>query len=224
MNSYYRYGFTGTANKNGEINDMKVQAHFGDILFEATMDFTVKIGKSAKPKVFIVKYNTEYKPLKYQDAYQYHIVNGKERNNKIVELTNNLLSQNKSVLIMVNFIEHGKLLEKELNIPFIYGDDDINKIQQVLHDFNSGKEKAIIISTIGDEGLNIARADAVILGGAGKSQIRTIQRIGRALRTYKGKKSVDVYDFFDSSDDTLLAHTFERIATYKKQNIEIEEI
>lgn len=221
FDAYYRFGFTGTAEKKSKLENMQVKALTGDIIAKATISDTIDLDKSAKPLIYMVKYKDKYYPLHYQDAYVYHIVQNEKRNNIIKEIVNDL---NLHTLIMVNFIEHGDTLSKLLNASFISGKDDAQKVYKILQKFNEGKLKTLIISTIGDEGLNIARADAVILAGAGKSEVRIIQRIGRSIRKYKGKKVVKIFDFLDEQDDTLNSHSLSRLKIYKSEKLETKII
>ncbi len=220
IDAYYRFGFTGTAEKRSELDNMKVKAVFGDILLTATIQDTIELNKSAIPTVYFATYPTDFKPMHWQDAYLVHIVQNEDRNELIRRIVE---KENAYTLVMVNFIEHGEILSTLLDAPFIYGDDDTDKIMQTLREFNEGKIKTLITSTIADEGLNIARADVVVFAGAGKSPVRLIQRIGRALRKYKGKKHVKIIDFVDNNDTTLLSHTIQRRKVYEAENIEIKD-
>ena len=49
-----------------------------------------------------------------------------------------------------------------------------------------------------------------------KSEIATIQALGRALRKHKTKQKVYIYDFMDK-EKYLLTHSKQRIKHYKKE-------
>ena len=54
-----------------------------------------------------------------------------------------------------------------------------------------------------------------------KSEIATIQALGRALRTTDEKSTVEVFDFYDNPR-YLLKHSQQRLKTYKDQKHTIE--
>jgi len=53
-----------------------------------------------------------------------------------------------------------------------------------------------------------------------KSEIATIQALGRALRKHESKSIVYVYDFLDK-EKYLVTHSKERIKHYKKEGHKI---
>jgi len=59
--------------------------------------------------------------------------------------------------------------------------------------------------------------NVIINAAGGKSEIRTLQTIGRGLRVTKDKKDVIIYDLWDVSHRFLIEHSGERICTYMDQ-------
>ena len=128
--------------------------------------------------------------------YTASIVQNEERNNFIAERCLEMLDEERQVLILIQFIEHGYILKDlllskglEVNeIEFIYGETSDKKRQEAINGFRRGEFKVLIGSTVADAGLNIPSISGVILCGAGNSDITHIQRIGLGSRTfdYKG--------------------------------------
>jgi len=58
----------------------------------------------------------------------------------------------------------------------------------------------------------------VINAAGGKSEIMTLQAIGRGLRRTDTKDQVIIVDFFDSSNYYLLGHFGERISIYSEND------
>ena len=56
-----------------------------------------------------------------------------------------------------------------------------------------------------------------------KSEIATLQALGRALRKHKTKDKVYVYDFYDQ-EKYLLKHSKERKKHYKAEGHEVKTI
>jgi superfamily II DNA or RNA helicase len=68
---------------------------------------------------------------------------------------------------------------------------------QAITRISKGEARLLFASQIGDEGLNLPCLDALILMTPSRSEGRTIQRVGRILRSVDGKRIPEVYDFVD---------------------------
>jgi superfamily II DNA or RNA helicase len=156
------------------------------------------------------------------------LVNNEDRNGKAVEVINN--NPGKSVLIVVDYIDHGRLVEKllkdnDINATFISGtpsEADIRK--SALTDFKAGKLKVLISTNIIDEGIDISRIEVLILLAGKKSRRQLLQRMGRSLRKKDDGSMVKIYDFVDIGNKHLLKHSKERIAIYKEEQFKTEFI
>ena len=76
--------------------------------------------------------------------------------------------------------------------------------------------RALIATTLADEGLDIPSLDCLILAGGGKSATRAYQRIGRALRPAPDKEEAAILDFFDRAP-YLQEHSLERLRLYRHE-------
>jgi superfamily II DNA or RNA helicase len=72
----------------------------------------------------------------------------------------------------------------------------------------------VIATAVWKEGINIPSLDVVINAAGGKSEIQTLQSIGRGLRRTEEKLQVIVVDFFDATHKMLIAHFGERVSLY----------
>ena len=87
------------------------------------------------------------------------------------------------------------------------------KIEEIMREFNNLLAHAIILF---DEGIDCKPLDTIILAGSGKSATRALQRIGRILRPYPGKKDAIAIDFMDHAK-YMLAHSKKRRKMYKSE-------
>jgi superfamily II DNA or RNA helicase len=153
--------------------------------------------------------------------YRKGIIENSSRNILIIKTVKKYIAQNKSCLIIIKNIEHGENLlnyAKILglkSIDFVHGITEKEQRDKVKNDLESKKIMSVICSDIWKEGIDIPSLDAVILAGGGKSELQTIQSIGRGLRTFKGKDHVDIIDFLDPYR-YLAEHCIRRIILYKK--------
>ncbi|MEK6981314.1 MAG: helicase-related protein [Candidatus Micrarchaeota archaeon] len=103
--------------------------------------------------------------------------------------------KDKKIIIFAQYRDQIKLLEDQLNKnnfvskQFVGKKDGVTrKIQeQTIDDFRSGVFNILVASSIGEEGLDIPSVDAVIFYEPVPSEIRSIQRRGRAARLKKGE-------------------------------------
>ena len=224
-----RIGVTATMPYKPEAK-FALEGIVGPKLAELTIKEGHEIGIIAKPIIKIldappvdgleyIEGNKDNK--KYPEVYQEGIVDNLARNMMIVVTAKNLVAKNKSVLINVNRIEHGKRIEAltldyGVDCKFIYGKDGDDVRTKVKNALKSKKIKCVIASTIFKEGVNIPSLDACINAAGGKSEIATLQALGRGLRTTETKKEVLIIDFKDTSNRWLRWHFYARHKVYKK--------
>jgi superfamily II DNA or RNA helicase len=104
--------------------------------------------------------------------------------------------------VLFKQIKHGEILLEKLQdanvkCAMLYGNDSLDKRNEIKQDLVNKKIDLVLASTIFDIGLDLPELNALILCGGGKSSIRALQRIGRVLRMMPGKKYAAVVDFFD---------------------------
>ena len=155
----------------------------------------------------------------YQSIYSKYIVKNDVRNKMIVDSARHLININRSVLILVRYISHGNAIAKMMSdIPlfFVNGDLGGEERQEVKKSFEAGELKCLIASSVFDIGVDIPKLDALILAGGGKSTVRALQRIGRVIRGFEGKKDAIVVDFIDNAK-YLIKHSGIRISVYETE-------
>jgi len=155
----------------------------------------------------------------YSSIYSRYITKNSVRNGMVVDSARKLIDKGKKVLILVRYLSHGNAIAEELSdlpIYFVNGEVDGKTRIAVKRDFENGELKCLIASSVFDIGINIPSLDALILAGGGKSTVRTLQRIGRVIRTCGNKKRAIVVDFIDNAK-YLDKHSAIRIAVYETE-------
>lgn len=107
------------------------------------------------------------------------------RNPKKHDVIGSLLNQhpNQKTLIFVDWIKQGKDLAEYLDLPFVYGDTDHQERERIYDAFRDGDVDTLIISRVGDEGIDLPDAEVAILASTmGSSRSQTGQRAGRTMR------------------------------------------
>jgi superfamily II DNA or RNA helicase len=168
-------------------------------------------------------------PNSWPTCYENGVILNKDRNMHIV---NEAMALPTPCLIMVDQIGHGELIQKLMlkhmmrDVPFVRGDTSKDERLEWIKKCKEGKVPYMIASTIFDEGLDIPNLRSLILAGGKKSEIRSIQRLGRGLRRADNKTAVEVIDFYDLNPKILEKHSKERLGTWEDEGytVTIEKI
>lgn len=225
--AYYRFGLSGTPLRRNDINNMKVMALTGDVIYTMLAEEGIEKGHLSDIEVRIIENTEDVFGDEWRQLYRDGIVLSKHRNSLITEIVGDMYRLHRRQLILVRHIEHGKILQRMLanhyHIPavFLSGKDPAWKREQVKGKFNIQDMKdggfVLIASPIFDEGVDIPEIDVLIHAPAGKSETKLIQRTGRGLRKKKSGNKLIVYDFDDKNTRFLNKHSEKRIATYKNE-------
>ena len=123
-----------------------------------------------------------------------------------------------SVMVLVRRLRHGENILKFMpdDIIFLKGEDDIDIRNDAMNKIRSRDMKALIASTIADEGLNLPELDSIVMAGGGTSKTTALQRVGRALRLFPGKKKAYIEEFYDDAM-YLSKHSKDREEIYRTE-------
>jgi superfamily II DNA or RNA helicase len=105
--------------------------------------------------------------------------------------------------------------ERKMNIVFLQGASPAKAREEVRLIFNRKEIKTVIATAVWKEGIDIPTLDCVINACGGKSEIQTLQALGRGLRVTEEKSTVEIIDFLDPYR-YLARHTVMRLQTYVK--------
>jgi len=208
----YRFGLSATPERPDGM-DMYLEAAIGPHSINVRAEDLIDQKLLAIPEFeFLEVPATSYRRFAdYSDDYKFNVVLNPDRNKSIVSRTKQLVKDGRTVYIHVTRIDHGKILSEMLSAPFVYSKSKDRSEQ--IEKFKTG-ENSVLISTLLGEGVDIGGIDAIVMAAGGKSEISTIQRVGRALRPKPGKVAV-IVDFIDRSR-YLSKHTTERYDAYVK--------
>ena len=121
---------------------------------------------------------------------------------------------------MVVRVNHGNVLMEKLKshlaVAFLDGQKSSKERLSTIKMMKDGNLDVLIASKIFDQGVDIPELDALVLAGSGKSSGRALQRIGRVIRKFPGKKKAIVVEFFDNCK-FLRNHSEARIDIYKTE-------
>ena len=229
----YRFGFTGTL--DGSLtNETTLEGLFGPVEKVTTTSKLMEQGHVAELKIknLILQYTPEIRKQCKDYDYQTEIdflVRYEPRNRFITNLASSLKGNS---LVLYQFVDkHGKVLydmiskkNTDRKIFYIHGGVDAEDREEV-RAIVEKENDAIIVASYGtfSTGINIRNLHNVVFASPTKSRIRTLQSIGRGLRTTEGKDNVTIYDIADdlkykTHTNFTLQHLVERLEIYNSEN------
>lgn len=217
-----RLGLTATMPTQNKEAMLAIEGLLGPVIDEVTMKEGQDRDRIADIKIRILQipFSADIKRLrKYSDVYEHGVAWRRDQHTIIVEKAKEHVAKGDSVLILVTQIAHGTNIAQmcylnDLDAEFIQGSDTAEDRERVKHALNSKELKCVIATTIWKEGINIPELNVIINAAGGKSEIATIQAIGRGLRRTSTKKEIIIYDCMDSSHKYLIEHYGHRMAIY----------
>lgn len=248
-------GFTGTIPKEPE-RALKIRALFGETLVNVNNKEMIERGFSTNIKIKFLDYNyphdlqarverelvinrvpkAQQSLMRYQYAYREGIIDNQNRNELIAKLAIKLAKDEQkkgtklATLIIVNSIEHGENIVKEIDklnltnevdYDFIHGDSSQEERERAFKELGEGKTQILVASKIIEAGIDLPFLKNLIYCSGGKSYVSVLQRLGRLLRLGKGKKECIVYDIVDRQHSLLYEHAKKRLKYYKDEGFEL---
>jgi superfamily II DNA or RNA helicase len=220
----HKYGFTGTLPDNKHFR-WNVIGAIGPVIFEKSSGELRKEGylTNAQVRRIEISYKTHI-PVKHDNDYYNeldYIYESEYRNSVIKNICD---KYDKNILILVNHIRHGEILQdvlQQLGRPtyFIQGNVEVDDRVKVIELIESTEGViCIAISKIFSTGINIKNLHMLIFGSGGKSFIRTVQSIGRGLRLHPSKTMFNIIDICDQLHYGA-EHASKRMRFYDKEKI-----
>ncbi|APW99269.1 DEAD/DEAH box helicase [Halobiforma lacisalsi AJ5] len=90
-------------------------------------------------------------------------------------------------LVFVDYLAQGRELAEALDAPFLSGETPHHERRRLLDEFRRNERDLLIVSRVGDEGIDLPTADlAIVASGLGGSRRQGTQRAGRTMRPAGG--------------------------------------
>jgi superfamily II DNA or RNA helicase len=135
---------------------------------------------------------------------------------KAVELAKSEFEKGGKVIIFTQYVDQAVELAKRLGALLITGETPDDVRRRALDEFKSSKRGILVVTTVGDEGIDIPDANVgIIVSGTG-SRRQFIQRLGRLLRPKPDRSEAVLYEI-------ILEKTAEEYQAAKRKRVELEE-
>jgi len=158
---------------------------------------------------------------KAQNALRVHsrlrqiIAKAKMKKEAVRRIVEEELRKGSKILIFTQYVDQAKELGEVLGVPVLTGDVETKQRKRILESFRDGRSKVLVVTTVGDEGLDIPDVDVgIIVTGTG-SRRQFIQRLGRLLRPKEGKVA-RLYEI-------IVEGTAEEFQAQRRKRIELDE-
>ena len=142
---------------------------------------------------FVAEPEVELRYLPWDDELaenEYASADGRERHQlaatnprKIEEIERLLAEHDGKALVFVDYLDQGEAIADELDAAFVSGETPHHRRERLFESFRTGDREALVISRVGDEGIDLPNAElAVVASGLGGSRRQGAQRAGRTMR------------------------------------------
>lgn len=237
-NTRVRLGLSGTIYmstlKKDELKNWNLEAFFGQRIYEFRLSQSIKKGYSTKTIVKLVNTkpwygNWESKESTYKEIYDETITYNPLGYRCILDRLNQAISYDKiPALIVCKYIEHAEnickylknKLDSKLNIACVHVNTPTLKRKYIMNEFREGNIHILVSTTIIARGKNFPKLRYMINAAGMSSEEKTIQFLGRLVRTFKGKSRVYLDDI-QYEGEYLSRHSKRRARYYKKENLKV---
>ena len=222
----YRIGLTATPPKD-RFSKLNLVSFLGGIIEVVTAEDLVEEGYLTLPSIQILELPDvdlrETEGLSYPEMYSKYIIENDIRNKTISDIVNSIEGENSKILVLTKNLSHAQILLDLIPGSIkLEGKDSLQDREDTLKRFVEEKGPSVIIGTIiFQTGVDIPELTHLINARGLKSEIATVQALGRTLRKHENKSQVFIYDFIDKVP-YLGKHSKRRIDAYKSLNFNIE--
>ncbi|WP_193565111.1 DEAD/DEAH box helicase [Natronorubrum aibiense] len=127
-------------------------------------------------------------------------------------------------IVFVDYLEQGRDLAAALDVPFLSGETPHHERRRLLEEFRRNERDLLVISRVGDEGIDLPTADlAIIASGLGGSRRQGTQRAGRTMRPAGGALVYVLATYGTREEDFArkqLQHLGRKGMTIREQTVE----
>ena len=225
-NATYRIGLSATPPTDRH-SLLTLTSFLGKQIEDVTAKDLVEEGYLTLPSIQLIELpdvdDSETTGKTYQEIYEEFIVDYSYRNELIVNIVSKITDNNAKILILTKNLAHAKYFKD--NIPGAYqleGKDSLQDRDKTLEKFLDKDGPSVVIGTIiFQTGIDIPELTHLVNARGLKSEIATVQALGRTLRKHKNKSQVYIYDFIDKVP-YLGKHSKLRVDAYKSLDFNIE--
>lgn len=222
--THYKLGLSGTPLKRQELPDLRLLGWVGPLLGKVTVTDLQDAGFLSQAHLSLLVIDKPViEGLRWPDVVKNLIEGNKKRNRLIADTVLDRARTGHKVFVLAGnslALTHSlfKMIESEHSgTELLTGKTGSYNNVQALARFRKGISTVAVASTVIDEGIDAPSTDVVVLAFAGKSYVKTLQRIGRGLRLKKNQGELEVIDVCDYNNKILRRHSLARLNMYEQE-------
>jgi superfamily II DNA or RNA helicase len=224
LNCEYFVGLSGSPWREYRPETMELTAVVGEVIFSKTTKELIDEGFLVPCVCKFLRVENISINKDYHEEYDELVVNNVERNNMVKSVCERLFD--KKILIITKRVNHARFLSDMISNSYLITGGTKKDVR--CDDFKSFKEGVggVLVGThqIFSTGINLPDLDCLINVTGGKSDIVTIQSIGRIMRKTVGKSVAYYYDFFDVGSKYLYVASQNRVSILRSFGHEVEVV
>lgn len=210
-----RIGFSATALLREDLRNPLTAGLIGPVVYRRSAVDLVADGFLCPGLVRFLPFRFEHdRRGEWHEVYRDLITGNDARNDLIARAT---LAAVPPRVVIVREIEHGVRLQNRLGgleAPLVQGSDPPQVRDKIFDLVRAGRLDTIIVTAVGEVGVDLPNVPTVVNAAAGKSAITAIQRLGRGTRRPDGKFGFELLDVQDAGHGWFEEHARARAAAY----------
>lgn len=220
--SEHTYGLSGSPWRD-DGQDLLIESILGKYIVNIPASRLIKDGYLAQPLIrfrVVPPYHHDLEKS-YPSIYKKYVVENDIRNGLVLDAAKTMVSKGYQTLVLFNSLKHGKILynlfKQHMRCALLDGSNDKDEREKVKKDLMNHKIDCVLASRIFDIGVDIPSLSGLVIACGGKSTVKALQRVGRVIRRYPGKKFAVIIDFIDQAT-FLQEHSKTRYRIYRSED------
>lgn len=236
-NTRVRLGLSGTIYmsklKKDLLKNMNLESFFGFRMYEFRLADSIKAGYSTNTIVKLIDtepwYGNPNFHGEYKEVYDKAVTNSNQGQYLIIDrLRFNIKHGRLPALVVCKYIAHCEniykalkiFLDKDLKIAYAHVNTPSKERKNIMKRFRQGDIDILVSTTIIARGKNFPKLRYMINAAGMNSQEKSIQFLGRLVRTCEGKDRVYLDDI-QYQGDYLSRHSKRRARYYKTERLKV---
>ncbi|MFA4944421.1 MAG: helicase-related protein [Lentisphaeria bacterium] len=234
---YYRWGATGTFFRSG-LDELAMHALLSNVVYRVTAGELLRLGYLVPVRAAILPLPVPRLRMAARSTFHGggHGTEGVHehdvRNRVVSGVCAMLAARGRSVVCLVGTRRQGKILRdlvrqqlphpaspEDQQVEFVHGQVEDQQVGQALDRFEQGRVRVLLGTTILGEGVDLPRADALVLARGEHAEVALTQAIYRVCTAYPGKSLSLLVDFEDDHHPRLREHALARQAKYAQEEL-----
>jgi superfamily II DNA or RNA helicase len=203
-NTEHLYGLSGSPWRDDGA-DLLIESILGRYIVNISASTLIAGDFLAQPLIrfrVVPPYHYELEKV-YPSVYKKYVVENDIRNGLVLDAAKMMVEKGYQTLVLFGSLKHGKILyelfKQHMKCAILDGKNTKEEREQVKKDLMEHKIDCVIASRIFDIGVDIPSLSGLVIACGGKSTVKALQRVGRVIRKYPGKKFAVIVDFVDQA-------------------------